>query len=89
VVGKEIAVKKYVVRLSAEDRAQLDELIRKGNPCRSAAESASSLPSRNALKRDRDPHQAANQCAVAEVPLCTSAIANRGDHMKTVAIHDQ
>ena len=28
-VGKEIAVKKYVVRLSAEERAQLDELIRK------------------------------------------------------------
>jgi hypothetical protein len=25
VVGKEIAVKKYVVRLSAEERAQLDE----------------------------------------------------------------
>jgi hypothetical protein len=32
VVGKEIAVKKYVVRLSAEERAQLDELIRKGKP---------------------------------------------------------
>jgi hypothetical protein len=33
VVGREIAVKKYVVRLvrlSAEERAQLDELIRKG-----------------------------------------------------------
>jgi hypothetical protein len=30
VVGKDIAVKKYVVRLSAEERAQLDELIRKG-----------------------------------------------------------
>ena len=29
-VGKEIAVKKYVVRLSAEERTQLDELIRKG-----------------------------------------------------------
>ena len=29
-VGKEIAVKKYVVRLSAEERSQLDELIRKG-----------------------------------------------------------
>ena len=29
-VGKEIAVKKYVVRLSAEERAQLDELVRKG-----------------------------------------------------------
>ena len=29
-VGKDIAVKKYVVRLSAEERAQLDELIRKG-----------------------------------------------------------
>ena len=29
-VGKEIAVKKYVVRLSAEERAQLNELIRKG-----------------------------------------------------------
>ena len=29
-VGKEIAVKKYVVRLSAEERAQLEELIRKG-----------------------------------------------------------
>src|SRR6516225_9331741 len=28
--GKEIAVKKYVVRLSAEERAQLNELIRKG-----------------------------------------------------------
>jgi transposase len=30
VAGKEIAVKKYIVRLSAEERAQLDELIRKG-----------------------------------------------------------
>jgi len=30
VAGKEIAVKKYVVRLDAEERAQLDELIRKG-----------------------------------------------------------
>jgi transposase len=30
VAGKEIAVKKYVVRLSAEERAQLDELIKKG-----------------------------------------------------------
>ena len=29
-VGKEIGVKKYVVRLSAEERAQLEELIRKG-----------------------------------------------------------
>ena len=29
-VWKEIAVKKYVVRLSAEERTQLDELIRKG-----------------------------------------------------------
>ena len=28
--GKEIAVKKYVVRLSGEEHAQLDELIRKG-----------------------------------------------------------
>ena len=27
---KEIAVKKYVVRLSAEERAQLNDLIRKG-----------------------------------------------------------
>jgi hypothetical protein len=30
VVGKEIAVKKYVVRLSVEERAQLDGLIREG-----------------------------------------------------------
>jgi hypothetical protein len=30
VVGREIAVKKYVVRLSAEERADLEELIRKG-----------------------------------------------------------
>jgi len=30
VVGKEIALMKYVVRLSAEERAQLEELIRKG-----------------------------------------------------------
>ena len=29
-VGKEIAVKKYVVRLSTAEHAQLDELIRKG-----------------------------------------------------------
>ena len=28
--GKEIAVKKYVVRLTAEERAQRDELISKG-----------------------------------------------------------
>ena len=28
--GKEIAVKKYVVRLSAAERQQLDDLIRKG-----------------------------------------------------------
>jgi transposase len=30
VAGKEIAVKKYVVRLSAEERDRLNELIRKG-----------------------------------------------------------
>jgi DNA-binding NarL/FixJ family response regulator len=30
VVGKEITVKKYVVQLSPEERAQVDELIRKG-----------------------------------------------------------
>jgi hypothetical protein len=30
VAGKEIAVKKYVVRLDAEERARLNELIRKG-----------------------------------------------------------
>jgi Homeodomain-like domain len=30
VAGKEIAVKKYVVRLSVEERDRLDELIRKG-----------------------------------------------------------
>jgi hypothetical protein len=30
VIGKAIAVKNYVVRLSAEERAQVDELIRKG-----------------------------------------------------------
>jgi hypothetical protein len=30
VAGKEIAVKKYVVRLDAEERNRLDELIRKG-----------------------------------------------------------
>jgi transposase len=30
VAGKEIAVKKYVVRLSIEERERLDELIRKG-----------------------------------------------------------
>ena len=28
--AKEVAVKKYVVRLSADERAQLDDLIRKG-----------------------------------------------------------
>ena len=28
--GKEIAVKKYVVRLTAEERAELNELISKG-----------------------------------------------------------
>ena len=28
--GKEISVKKYVVRLSAEERQQLETLIRKG-----------------------------------------------------------
>jgi predicted DNA-binding protein len=30
VAGKEIAVKKYVVRLDAEERNRLDALIRKG-----------------------------------------------------------
>jgi transposase len=30
VAGKEVAVKKYVVRLDAEERDRLDELIRKG-----------------------------------------------------------
>ena len=45
-VGKEIAVKKYVVRLSAEERAQLDELIRKGK------RSAQLLKARILLKAD-------------------------------------
>jgi hypothetical protein len=31
VVGKEIAVKKYVLRFSAEDRSQLHELILKAS----------------------------------------------------------
>ena len=31
VAGKKIAVKKYVVRLSAEEREQLSSLIRSGN----------------------------------------------------------
>jgi hypothetical protein len=30
VAAKEVSVKKYVVRLSADERAQLDDLIRKG-----------------------------------------------------------
>jgi hypothetical protein len=30
VAGKEIAVKKYVVRLSAEERDQLNDMIRSG-----------------------------------------------------------
>jgi len=30
VAGREVAVKKYVVRLSAEERDRLNELIRKG-----------------------------------------------------------
>jgi hypothetical protein len=30
VAAKEVAVKKYVVRLSADERAQLNDLIRKG-----------------------------------------------------------
>ena len=33
-VGKEIAVKKYVVRLDAAERDRLNELIRKGRRCR-------------------------------------------------------
>jgi hypothetical protein len=37
VVGKEIAVKKYVVRLSAEEHAQLDELT-PGSGARQGAE---------------------------------------------------
>jgi hypothetical protein len=32
VAGKDIAVKKYVVRLSAEERARLEEFVRKGAP---------------------------------------------------------
>ena len=39
-IFKDIAVKKYVVRLNAEERAYLDELIRKGNPSRHAWESS-------------------------------------------------
>ena len=35
-VGKEIACKKYVVRLSGEEHAQLDELIRKWQAFRPA-----------------------------------------------------
>ena len=30
--GNDIAVKKYVVRLSAEERARLEEFVRKGTP---------------------------------------------------------
>jgi len=30
VAAKEIAVKKYIVRLSADERAQLNDLVRKG-----------------------------------------------------------
>ena len=44
--GKEIAVKKYMVRLDAEERDQLDELIRKGK------RSAQLLKARILLKAD-------------------------------------
>ena len=36
--GKEIAVKKYVVRLDAEERDRLNELIRKGKRSDAAAD---------------------------------------------------
>jgi len=36
--AKEISVKKYVVRLSGEEREQLEVLIRKGKPSAAAAE---------------------------------------------------
>ena len=50
-VGKEIAVKKYVVRLSAEERAQLNELISKGK--RSAQ-----LLTKAVLRRKYNPNSA-------------------------------
>jgi len=43
VAGKDIAVKKYVVRLSAEEPARLEEFIRKGAPMAHLATRARSL----------------------------------------------
>ena len=45
--AKEISVKRYVVRLSADEREQLEALIRKGKSrCATAAEGADLVESR-------------------------------------------
>ena len=46
--GKDIAVKKYVVRLGAEEREQLQALIRKGkSPSEALVEGAHSVEGRH------------------------------------------
>jgi hypothetical protein len=51
--GKKIAVKKYVVRLSVEERAQLDELIRKGKRSAQLLTKARILLKADVLQRPR------------------------------------
>jgi hypothetical protein len=45
--GKDIAVKKYVVRLGAEEREQLHALIRKGKPSEALVEGTHSVEGRH------------------------------------------
>ena len=53
--GKEIAVKKYVVRLDAEEHDRLNELIRKGNKVPRSNIGADTIPSRKVPVASPDP----------------------------------
>jgi hypothetical protein len=77
--GKEISVKKYIVRLSAEERQQLEALIRKGKgPARRAAEGTHPLElgGRTRVERQQD-HGGLGRQRVHALPRA-QAIGGRG-----------
>jgi hypothetical protein len=88
VVGKEIVVKKYVVRLSAEERAQLDELIRKGKRSAQLLTKARILLNGERLNREID--AAAVDCLDAAAGIGVrsslarpgSKLSSRGDEFR-------
>jgi hypothetical protein len=69
VVGKEIAVKKYVVRLSTEERAQLDDATSLSRARDSVIKNwQTSLGYNLELRKEREPSERSWQVLEGEMP---------------------